>query len=203
MRIRLSVVILLVLVVGGAGAVQASPIVSVDTDPSTAGIQSASDLSDVTSFSIDIVISDVDPTAPLNAFEFDLDFDPALLMAVSVIDGGFLLDPIFVVQSNTGIMSVEFAEVTLLPAGASGSGILATIAFDVIGDGTSVLDLNDVVLSAPFGVQIATAGIFDGTVSVGGNPIPEPSAALLFGIGLVCVASDLSRRGRFTTSSRS
>lgn len=203
MRIRLSVVILLVLVVGGAGAVQASPIVSVDTDPSTAGIQSASDLSGVTSFSIDIVISDVDPTAPLNAFEFDLDFDPALLTAVSVIDGGFLLDPIFVVQSNTGIMSVEFAEVTLLPAGVSGSGILATIAFDVIGDGTSVLDLNDVLLSAPFGVPIATAGIFDGTVRVGGNPIPEPSAALLFGIGLVCVASDLSRRGQFTKSSRS
>jgi hypothetical protein len=203
MRIRLSVVILLALVVGGAGAVHASPILSVDTDPSTAGIQSTSDLSAVTSFSIDIVISDVDPTAPLNGFEFDLDFDSALLTAVSVIDGGFLLDPVFVVQNNLGVTSVEFAEVTLLPTGASGSGILATIAFDVIGDGTSVLDLNDVLLSAPFGVPIATAGIFDGTVSVGGNPIPEPSAALLFGAGLVCVVSDLSRRGRITASPRS
>jgi hypothetical protein len=134
MRNRLALAILLALVVSGAQQIQAAPIVAVDTDPGTPGIQSSSELFGVASFSVDIVISGVDAGAPLNGFEFDVHFDPSLLLAVSVLDGGFLLDPIFVVQNDIGSMSVEFAEVTLLPAGASGSGVLATIVFEVIAD---------------------------------------------------------------------
>jgi len=201
MRNPLTLAVVLLLTVGGFRAAQAAPIVAVDTDPGTPGVQSSSDLFDIASFSVDIVISGVEASAPLQGFEFDLDFDPVLLVAVSVVDGGFLLAPTFVVQNDIGVMSVEFAELTLLPAGASGSGVLATIGFDVIGDGTSALDLNDVVLAAPFGVPIATAGIFDGAVSVGKNPIPEPTADLLFGVGLICVAFDLSRRRRFIPQS--
>jgi hypothetical protein len=199
---RFQLILAVALVFGAAQASQASPIVSVDTDPGKPGIQSSSDLFDLASFTVDIVISDVDAGSPLNGFEFDLDFDPALLTAVSVTDGGFLLDPVFVIQSNLGFMSVEFAEVTLLPTGASGSGILASIAFAVIADGTAALDLNDVVLAAPFGVEIPTDGVNDGRVRVGENPIPEPSAALLFGVGLLCVASNLSRRGRIAPKPR-
>jgi hypothetical protein len=193
---------LLALVFCGAQVAEASPIVSVDTDPGTSGIQSASDLTGLTSFSVDIVISDVDAAAPLNGFEFDLDFDPTLLTAVSVIDGGFLPSPIFEIQNSIGAMSVEFAEVSLLGSSSASSGILATISFDVIAGGISLLDLNDVLLSAPFGVPIVTAAVVDGSVRVGESPIPEPSAALLFGVGLVCVASDLSRRRRIELRSR-
>lgn len=199
MHARLVLALSFALFLGGAEAALAAPIVAVDTDPGAPGIQSSSDLTGLASFSVDIVIKDVDAANPLNGFEFDLDFDPAVLTAVSVLDGGFLLDPKFVAQNSVGSMSVEFAEVTLLPTGASGSGVLATIVFDVVADGASLLDLNDVVLAAPFGRPIAAAGIFDGKVGVGGDPIPEPTAPLSFAAGLLCVVYDLSRRRRATS----
>jgi hypothetical protein len=144
-------------------------------------------------FTVDIVISGVSAAAPLNAFEFDLFFDPAVLTAVSVVDGGFLLSPVFTIQEIIGGLSVEFAEVTLGPFGASGSGALATITFDATGKGESVLDLDNVILSAPFGVEIVPTAIEDGFV----NTIPEPNAALLFATGFAASGMALRRaRGR-------
>ena len=122
---------------------------------------------------------------------------PLVLQAVSVLDGGFLLAPVFQVQQQLGPGSVELAAVTLAAAGASGDGVLASILFETVGAGTSALDLNDVILSAPFGVEIPVAALNDGGVTVTRTtdppaPIPEPSAALL------CVAGSavLSRRTR-------
>ena len=162
----LSVVLLFSLTIVGARMAGAAPIVSVDADTATPGIQSTSSVGGALSLSVDIVISGVEASSPLNGFELDLDFDPTLLSAVSVSDGGFLLAPTFVVQNTLGILSVEFAEVTLGPGGAIGSGVLATVVFDVIGDGTSALDLNDVVLAAPFGepIPIPISAIADGEV---------------------------------------
>ena len=149
-----------------------------------------------TSFSVDIMISDVDPLEPLNGFELDLIFDGSVLTATSVVDGGFLLAPTFVVQNSIGAVSVEFAEVTLLPFGASGAGTLATITFDAILPGFSDLDLTNVVLAAPFGVEISLAEVRDGSVTVRDsvNAIPEPSGMLLSAIGLSIVGVRIRRR---------
>ena len=189
--VRIALTVAFVLAIStSASATASAPIVSVDADPGTAGIQATTVVAPGSSFSIDIVIEYVDPVAPLNAFELDLFFDPSVLSATSAVDGGFLLDPTFVVQNSIGVMSVEFAEVTLLPFGASGSGVLVTITFDAIGGGTSVLDLQNVILSAPFGVEILTEAINDGAVSV----VPEPSSALLFSVGMLVVGGKLRRR---------
>ena len=64
-----------ILALASAGAL-AAPIVSVDADPGTAGIQSSVTVLQGTSFQVDIVISGVDAAMPLNAFDFDLFFDP-------------------------------------------------------------------------------------------------------------------------------
>jgi hypothetical protein len=136
-------------------------------------------------FSVDIIITGVEAAHPLNGFEFDLDFDPSVIAAVSVSSGGFLLSPVFPVQSIVGATSVEFAEVTLLAAGASGDGVLATISFIAMGTGISALDLNDVILTEPFGVQLFPDRIDDGSVTVAA--IPEPNAGLVFGIGFSVV----------------
>ena len=157
---------------------------------------------DGTSFSVDILISGVDVSSPLNAFELDLVFDGSILTATSVIDGGFLLAPVFVVQNTVGAVSVEFAEVTLLPFGASGAGTLATVGFDAILPGVSVLDLQNVILAAPFGVPITPAAIDDGSVTVvaaGPGPmpvIPEPSGLLLSAVGFLIVSARVRRQHR-------
>ena len=91
-------------------------------------------------------------------------------------------------------MSIEFAEVTLLPAGAIGSGVLATIVFEAALAGDSALDLHNLVLAAPFGVQIQLGGVADGSISIAGsNPVPEPSSGLLFALGFAAVGSSVSR----------
>jgi len=58
--------------------------------------------------------------------------------------------------------------------------------FDAIGAGTSTLDLHDVILSAPFGVEIPTEAVNDGSVTVqGAMAVPEPGTLLLVGSGLL------------------
>lgn len=187
----LSPIFLVSLICAVARPVFAVPIVSVDADSMTPGIQASAtvDLATATSHEIDVVITDVEALAPLNAFELDLDFDPSILDATGVSSGGFLLAPTFVVQSVVGASTVEFAEVTLLPFGAVGDGVLATITFDLAGIGISALDLNNVILSAPFGIPIVPASVDDGSLtvidsSISPAPMPEPSTSALFAMGI-------------------
>ena len=194
MKLCWSLALFATAVLGLGQAANAAPIASVDLDPLTPGVQEFGFALTGTSFEVDIVISGVDAGAPLNGFELDLDFDPAILAAISVVDGGFLLGPVFVVHESVGSLSVEFAEVTLGSVGATGSGVLATIGFQAIGTGSSLLDLNDLILAAPFGLPIPTAAVNDGTIAAA--PIPEPSAAILFVVGGLIVSHTVrTRRG--------
>ncbi len=180
----------------------ALPLVAVDADPLTAGVQPSASVSQGASFDVDLF---VDLGAePLNGFQFTLEFDPTVLAALDVVDGGFLLDPVFEVEKQVGALSVSFAEATLLPAGATGSGVLATLSFEALAAGSSALDLvvsNDptetLILSAPFGAPICgvpggrACDVSDGSITVvgdGSTPIPEPRAALLFLLGFAIAA---------------
>jgi len=186
MRIRLlAVLVTAAFLAGQAGA---ALVVAVDVDPATAGVQSSRDVGLSGTFEVDVIVLGIEAPNSLNAFEFDLLFDPTFVEAVSIMDGGFLLDDVFEVQSTIGASSVEFAEVTLGAMGASGGGVLATIVFAPVSLGTSTLDLGVVILSAPLGLEIATDSIDDATVSV----VPEPTTALLVAVGLGCLAA----RGR-------
>ncbi len=160
-------------------------LVSVDMDPGTAGVQSTRTVQVGDSIQVDIVVSDIvdDPLNPfdgLNAYEWDVDYDSNIGTATSVFSGGFLPASTVVVESDLAAPDVNFAEVHLGLGGAFGSGVLSSITFDVIGAGTTVLDLNDVLLSMPFGVAFTNVTLADGSL----NAVPEPGSILLLGSGL-------------------
>ncbi len=118
-----------------------------------------------------------------------------------MVDGGFLLDPKVAIVPPLGANSVEIAVVTLLPIGVTGAGTLATVSFDAILPGVSVLDLQNVILSAPFGIEIVTAEVLDGSVTVvapGPMPgiIPEPSGLLLSAVGFLIISARVRRQHR-------
>jgi Cohesin domain len=105
-------------------------------------------------FKVDIVADNV---SNLAAFQFSLTYDPSVIKYVSVEGGSFLgstgreeqcLDP-NIDGGNPEML--RFNCVTLGPpvsvqgakAGASGSGVLATVTFSPIGGGTTALDLTE------------------------------------------------------------
>jgi len=178
-----------VLCLEATGSAIAAPVVSVDVDPLTPGIQSELQLIVGMPLTVDIIISGVDFGNPLNAFAFDLDFAPLLLDPTGVAGGGFLLPTVLPIESELTAPDVNFAATTLGPLGAACSGILASISFDTIGAGTSVLDLNDVLLSAPFGVPIIPLSINDAMVTTMATAVPLPPTLFLFASGLGLLAA--------------
>jgi hypothetical protein len=179
MKITLALVTLL-----GFEQASAAPILSIDAAPGLAGTQTlgTTGLGDV--FRIDVLASDIDAATPLNAFEFDLLFDPTVLVPIAVEIGGLLSSPVVIVQSELGQTAVAFAAATLGAAGASGAGLLASVSFQSAALGTSPLRLEEVLLSAPFGVRIGADRVDSAAVRV----VPEPSTALLIGAGLILAA---------------
>ncbi|MGH0035965.1 MAG: hypothetical protein ACQGVK_13140 [Myxococcota bacterium] len=182
-----------------AGAAAAAPIVSIDLDPSTPGIQDTASVWLLDSVSVDIVIGDVDPAMPLFGDQFDVDFDAGVLTATSVAGGGFLNEPLFPIQADLAGGRVEFAEITLGPVGSAGSGVLGRIEFDAVGLGTTSLQLGELILAGEFGVEIAPGSMAGARLTVsertgGQPPVPEPGAALVFASGLAVVGTLARRR---------
>jgi hypothetical protein len=123
------------------------PRVFVDADPARPGIQSKLNVVHGSSFMIDVVVTGVNPIEPLDAYEFDLYFDPNILRAVSVVSGGFL-SGIIIIEQDVTPPHVNWAAGVISKAGVFGDGILATITFEAIGRGGSKLDLREVVLAS-------------------------------------------------------
>jgi len=97
---------------------------------------------------------------------------------------------IFGVESDTTGSDVNFAEFSLTASGSFGTGVLATVTFDVIGLGSSALTFNDVILSQPFGIQLVPVTLNNASV----NAVPEPGTMLLLGTGLAGLAAWRLRR---------
>jgi len=206
-RVRCIPLLILLTALVLSGAATAAPIVSVDADPDAAGTQPSASVLLGSTFEVDIFVEDV---ASLNGYQLTLAYDDAVLTALDVESGGFLPTPVFEFES-LGMVSVFFAEASVLPA--SGQGVLASIRFEATALGTSVLDLvesNDptttLILAAPLGNPICgnpgdtPCDVFDGAVTVvdAVDPpttvIPEPSSALLFLCGAGIVANATRRR---------
>lgn len=168
----------------------ALPSLAIDLDPGTPGIETSAELAQGSPITVAITISGVDLAAPLNAFELDLDIDPLILAATAVVVGSFLAAPADVAEEDLTGSDVNVLYFTLGPAASSGAGVLALVTLLGQNLGTSALSLSDVILSAPFGVEIPAGALGAASIRV----VPEPASALLALGGLVGLA--FAGRGR-------
>lgn len=192
--------LLAVALLAAAPAARAVPIVSVDADPTIAGIQTTRTVAKGEVFDVDIVISGIEASAPLHAYELDLDFDPAILASVALTDSGFLGTSTFTLESDLLAPDVNFAQTIVGQDGVVDDGVLLTLRLAAVEVGESALDLNDVLLSAPRGVPIEVAGVFDARIVVSA-PVPEARSLVQFLAGFAVVATALAR-GRKKISAR-
>ncbi len=106
----------------------------------------------------------VDNVENLGGFQFILNFDPNVLKATGADAGPFLGSSGREVLCNDPTIddgAIRLSCVTLrqLPAGAVGSGLLATVHLDVIGSGRTDLSLDRVMLNTPPGQSIPMSGV--------------------------------------------
>ncbi|MGR3220253.1 MAG: cohesin domain-containing protein [Candidatus Anammoxibacter sp.] len=145
-RIFTGCFVILLAVIFNIAPAGAEPIVSLDVG-STDGLGIGDSLT------VDIRIDGVADSGTVLGFEFDLDFDTTVFNAVSVVDGGFLTQPVFAVENDISGSDVNFAEATLGVSSAVGSGVLATVTFEILSIGpggvldVTGFDLNDVIVS--------------------------------------------------------
>ena|SRR5579872_428830 len=154
----------------------ADPILSIQP-PSTSVIAGST-------FAVDVNISNV---SDLFAFQFDINFTPGILSAISITEGSFLPSggtTFFLPGTidNTG-GSIAFNADTLIGPipGVSGSGTLAILDFTALASGTSPISILNVGLldstlsPIPFGTVDGSANISGAT----GGTVPEPATILL------------------------
>ena len=180
------------------GLVHAAPVIELDVDPTTPGTQSTTTVTTGDVFSVDVLISSVEETDPLNGFQLTALFDAIVVNALNVIDGGFLPSPLVtLVDIDNAVGTVEFAAASLGVVSAFGDGVLAQIDFLATGTGASSLALSDVLLSGPFGVAIDIAAISGATVNVTADgSVPEPPVTALLGLGALGLVISINSSGQ-------
>jgi hypothetical protein len=135
----------------------------------------------------------------LYGFQFDIDFDPAILSAAGVAEGAFLPGPTMLTTSFVpGLINNSAGDIAFIGdsresnvPGLNGGGVLVSIGFTALNIGTSSIDLTNIVLlnSSLSATAVAAA---PGTVVV--VAVPEPRSVVLAFSCLALVALSRLRR---------
>jgi hypothetical protein len=170
----------------------ALPLVALDLDPATEGIQTFGQVSVGEPIPFEVVIQGVEAEEPLNAFSLEIGFNSSIVAGAFISLGSFLVTPTHVIEESASADTLLLSAATLGSAGASGDGVLAVGSLDAVAVGASAIALRNVVLTQPFGVPIDSFDIQNAVLEV----VPEPSTGLLLGGGLAAIALRVARRRR-------
>ncbi|MGJ9416645.1 cohesin domain-containing protein [Massilia sp. CMS3.1] len=163
----------------------AAPILTAEATPNPATLGSAVD--------VDVRIADI---ADLYAYGFTVNYNANLLRAINITEGAFLGSAGTTysyggdIDNTAGTISFIFNSLIGPIPGASGSGSLAQVRFEAIGNGSAALSFSDLVF---LDSALADIAVDTGTLQVG--VVPEPASYMLFGIGLIGAAA-LRRRSQ-------
>jgi len=172
----------LVLFVGlCARPVAAAPILSIEPGTST--------VNQGDTFFLDINITGV---TDLYGFQFDLSYDPSILLANDISEGAFLASSgnqtLFLPGdlSTPGNIAFNIGLILGGVPGATGDGTLARVSFTAASGGSSSLSLSNLLLQDSIG-DFIEADTLSASVDVNASstaPVPEPGTLMLVGSGL-------------------
>lgn len=141
---------------------------------------------------LDVLVSGV---SDLYGYQFSLSFDASMLKALTVSEGPFLstagatYGDVGSIDNGAGTITLVYN--TLLDAvpGATGSGSLAHLSFQVIGKGSAPISFSDVQFVDS---QIASINVQANGVTV--TAVPEPASLALMGAGVLALLGLARRR---------
>lgn len=123
-------------------------------------------------FSVAILVGDV---LDLAGFEFNLLFNPSVIVATDISSAGLFDPETFSVADTVGASYAGLAEITLAISGldVAAPALVAIVDFDALAPGVSNLSLTDVVLSDSLSGQITPIDVNDAKITVEAVPIPS------------------------------
>lgn len=153
-------------------------------------LPSASSVVEGSSIAVDLTIEGLGAGAApsVGVFDIEVSFDPTIVGLGSVTYGdqldlagfGSIQATTEIAPGRSNLFELSLDPAALLDSSQAGSFVLATIVFDALTLGTTEIDLDVNVLGDSRGAPIAYTTT-SGTLTV--EAIPEPGAALLFGLG--------------------
>lgn len=130
---------------------------------------------------VNVVISDV---TDLYGYNFSVNYNPLLQRVASTSAGNFLgaAGDTGIAELDAGLIFYAYGVLSGFVPGISGSGTLLSIHFDTLAAGVSPLTFSDVLFFDSNLGDIAVTAL-DGTLGTDATAVPEPTSALLLGIG--------------------
>lgn len=152
-------------------------------------------------FNLGLWITDLEEGDDLGAFDFSVQYDPAILAFGNYTLGtglGSGIDYFDLSLGPDGPGSINLAVVSLLTdlSLQENSFLLATLTFTGTMAGDSELSFSNIFLGDGWGEALgAASGLGHVTVNTpASTPVPEPSTTLLFGVGLILAALRLRKK---------
>lgn len=172
-------------------------------DTANLSVSSPATVSEGSSFTVDVNISGV---TDLYDYQFDLAFNPGILSATSVLEGGFLTSggsTFFVPGTIDNVGgTIAFNADTLLGmiSGVSGSGTLLVFDFTATAPGVSDFTVENVTLQDSTGDILDDTAIGGSVVVEGTSAAPEPSVFTILMLGLTACLLPAIKKNRGVTS---